>query len=97
MNDRIETALVVGATSDIGRAIARKLAGEGWALQLAARDPTRLEREAWDVRVRARVAVAVHQCDVLGEDDGVSLLHDLDLLPDVAVCVVGLLGDQTDS
>ncbi len=95
MNDRIETALVVGATSDIGRAIARKLAGEGWALQLAARDPTRLEREAWDVRVRAKVAV--HQCDVLGEDGGVSLLHDLDLLPDVAVCVVGLLGDQADS
>ena len=35
MNERIETALVIGATSDIGRAIARALAEDSCALQLA--------------------------------------------------------------
>ncbi len=97
MNAKSETALVIGATSDIGRAVARKLAGGGCALQLAARDPARLEREARDVRTRTAVAVTLHRCDVLDEDGGVSLLHDLAPLPDVAVCVVGLLSDQADS
>ena len=96
MNGGVETALVIGATSDIGRAIARKLADAGYALQLAARDPARLEREAQDLRVRAGAAATLRRCDVL-EDGGVSLLDDLDPLPDVAVCVVGLLGDQAES
>ena len=37
MNGGVETALVIGATSDIGRAIARTLVEEGCTLQLAAR------------------------------------------------------------
>ena len=96
MNGGVETALVIGATSDIGRAIAHALAEDGCALQLAARDPARLEREARDIRVRTGVAVTAHRCDVLDEDGGVSLLDMLDPLPDVAVCVVGLLGDQAE-
>lgn len=97
MNGGFETALVIGATSDIGRAIARNLADGGWALQLAARDPVRLEREAQDLRIRTGAAVTLHQCDVLGEDSGLSLLDDLTPFPRVAVCVVGLLGDQVES
>ena len=97
MTDGIGTALVIGATSDIGRAIARTLADGGCALQFAARDPARLEREARDIRVRTGAAVAAHRCDMLDEDGGVSLLDKLAPLPDVAVCVVGLLGDQTKS
>ena len=97
MNGGVETALVIGATSDIGRAIAHALAEDGCALQLAARDPARLEREARDLRVRTGVAVTAHRCDVLDEDGGVSLLDTLDPLPDVAVCVVGRLGDQAES
>ena len=97
MNERAETALVIGATSDIGRAIARTLADAGWAVQLAARDRARLEREARDVRVRAQAAVSVHRCDVLDADGGVSMLDELDPLPGVAVCVVGMLGDQAES
>ena len=97
MTGGIETALVIGATSDIGRAIARELAGGGYAVQLAGRDPARLEREARDIRVRTGAAVAAHRCDVLDEDGGASLLDALDPLPEVAVCVVGLLGDQAES
>lgn len=97
MNDGTETALVIGATSDIGRAIARKLAEEGWALQLAARDTARLEREAQDLRLRTGIAVTSYCCDVLRDDGGVALLDTLDPLPGVAVCVVGLLGDQAES
>ena len=97
MNDGVGTALVIGATSDIGRAIAHTLAKGGCVLQLAARDPGRLQREARDLQVRTEVAVTAHRCDVLEEDGGISLLDALDPLPDVAVCVVGLLGDQAES
>ncbi len=97
MSDGSETALVIGATSDIGRAVARRLADAGYALQLAARDPAQLEREAQDLRVRTGAAVTLHRCDVLAGDGGSSLLNKLDPLPDAAVCVVGLLGDQAES
>ncbi len=97
MSTHIGLVLVIGATSDIGRAIALRLAREGCDLQLAARDPVRLEAEADDIRVRTGVTVTGHPCDVLGNDAGVALADTLDPSPDVAVCVVGLLVDQRKS
>lgn len=94
---RADTALVIGATSDIGRAIARQLAAAGWRLQLAGRDTTRLRRTARDLEVRAGANIALHHCDMLQYDHGMSLLDGLDPLPEIAVCVVGLLGDQAES
>lgn len=89
-----QTALVIGATSDIGRAIARRLAAEGYALQLAGRDLERVKLEAGYIRSRSGAAVATHRCDVLEENGGGALCAELDPLPDVAICVVGLLVDQ---
>ena len=91
------TALIIGATSDIGRAIARRLAADGYALQLAARDVTRLEEEAVDIRSRSGASVTTQHCDVLEKDVGSALLVALNPLPDVAICVVGLLGAQDRS
>ena len=89
-----KTALLIGATSDIGRAVARRLAAQGWALQLAARDATALEREARDLQARTGKAPRLHQWDAL--EDGL-LVDELEPLPDLVVCVVGLLGDQASS
>ena len=88
------TALVVGATSDIGRAVARRLAEDGCALQLAARNPEALDTLVRDLRAATAGAVTAHRCDVLDADGGVALLDALDALPDVAVCVVGMMGDE---
>ena len=90
-------ALIIGATSDIGRAIARRLAADGYALQLAGRDPARLEDEAADILARSGAPVTTRRCDVLDDDGGAEALTGLDPLPDVAICVVGLLGDQVRS
>ena len=97
MTGRNGTALVIGATSDIGRAIARRLADEGYALQLAARNPAPLEAEAAALRARPGRTVTLLRCDVLEEGGGKAPIEALDPLPDVAVCVVGLLGDQRRS
>ena len=39
----------------------------------------------------------MYQCDVLKQDAGATLLDALSVMPDVAICVVGLLGEQSDA
>jgi decaprenylphospho-beta-D-erythro-pentofuranosid-2-ulose 2-reductase len=51
MND-LRTILVVGATSGIGEAVCRILAGRGWDLVVTGRDPARIQTLAADLVVR---------------------------------------------
>jgi short-subunit dehydrogenase len=88
------TILVIGGASDIGRAIARDLATAGSSIILAARDSARLEPDAQDIRLRTDATATLIDCDVLDIDGHAAFLDALPALPDVAVCVVGLLGDQ---
>lgn len=90
-----QTVLIIGATSDIARATARAFAAEGDDLQLAARDMEALAADAEDLRVRHGVAVETLRLDIL--EDPAGFAATLEPMPDIAVCVVGLLGDQTDS
>lgn len=83
--------LLLGATSDIGRAIARAYAAQGHPVHLAARDPVRLGLEAEDLRIRAGVPVWAHELDIL-EADPAAFLDSLDPPPRVVICVIGLLG-----
>ena len=91
------TALVLGATSDIGRAIARELAADGWRLQLAARNADQLRREAADIQARTGGSVQTQLFEALAQGGDRNWPNGLAPLPDLAVCVVGLLGDQTES
>jgi short-subunit dehydrogenase len=59
------SVLVLGASSDIGAAVARRFAAGGHPLMLAARDPGRLAATAEDLRIRHRVAVTVHGFDAV--------------------------------
>ncbi len=56
-------AFVTGASSGIGRALAIRLAGAGYAVALAARRQDRLEEVAADISDRDGAA-SVHPCDV---------------------------------
>ncbi|MDQ7250928.1 SDR family oxidoreductase [Dongia sedimenti] len=89
-----KTILVLGGTSDIGRATARHFAARGWRIQLAGRDPEALQRDADDIASRSRVAVTVHAFDVLDSTAMAPFIDGLPLLPDIVVCVVGLHGNQ---
>ena len=97
MKNRINTALVIGATSDIGRAIAFKLAEYGYMMQLASRNPVHLEQEKQNIWKNTNANVTLHKCDVQQNDYGLSLIDELDPLPDIAVCVIGYLGDNNGS
>jgi short-subunit dehydrogenase len=91
------SVLIIGAASDIGRAIARAYAVAGRPVILAARAPERLERDADDLRLRGGQPVNVVALDVLDTASFVGLFEALGELPGTVVCVVGLLGDQAAS
>lgn len=89
--------LILGAGSDIGQAIARAFAAEGHPIQLAARNVTRLDPVRSDIALRHGVEVTLHEFDVLDTDSLNGFVDGLPSLPQVAVCVVGLMGTQEDN
>lgn len=89
-----EPVLVVGGRSDIGLAIAHRFAAAGHAVQLAARNVTTLAVDKADIELRHGVAVTLCELDILATESLPGFVDQLAPLPAVAVCVVGLLGDQ---
>ena len=92
--DTSRVLLVLGGTSDIGRATALAFAEDGWTIQLAGRDLDALQREADDIATRTGVTVSVHRFDVLDTPSFPAFVDALPVLPQTVVCVVGLLGEQ---
>jgi decaprenylphospho-beta-D-erythro-pentofuranosid-2-ulose 2-reductase len=89
--------LILGGRSDIGLAIAHRFAAAGHAIQLAARNAEGLAPEKADLEVRYQAKVTLHEFDALEPEAAARLLEALPELPAVAVCAVGLLGDQEES
>ena len=91
--------LILGARSDMARAIALELGGRGHPLQLAARDPAAQEREAADLAERCGVPVTAHAYDAEApaEEAVAALLADLPAPPRIALCAVGFMPDQDAS
>ena len=89
------TVLIVGATSAIARAVARRYAQGGAALVLAARDPARLAAVADDLRARgaAEVRTVPFEADDL---DGHAAVVDAvrQRVLDAALVAYGTLPDQ---
>jgi decaprenylphospho-beta-D-erythro-pentofuranosid-2-ulose 2-reductase len=86
--------LILGAHSDIGRALARAYAASGRPVLLAARNAGRLEKDATDIRIRREVDVQIVEADVLDVSSHRGFLDGLVPFPGTVVTVVGLLGDQ---
>jgi NAD(P)-dependent dehydrogenase (short-subunit alcohol dehydrogenase family) len=86
--------LVLGARSDIGRAIARAYAARGHSVILAARGDLEVERR--DLELRANGKVRAVSFDV---NDGApdAFFERLGEVPGTVIMVAGLLGDQARS
>jgi decaprenylphospho-beta-D-erythro-pentofuranosid-2-ulose 2-reductase len=89
--------LILGAGSDIGMAVAHKFAGLGHPIQLAARKVDQLERAKTDIEVRHRVTVSLHAFDALAFETHSAFVDGLPELPQIAVCVVGYMGEQSNN
>jgi decaprenylphospho-beta-D-erythro-pentofuranosid-2-ulose 2-reductase len=81
MQDR-KTMLLLGATSDIGRATALQYAQAGWQVLLAARNVEAARREADDIATRTGAEVGVHRLDILETDRFEAFIDELPTLPD---------------
>lgn len=97
MSDMTQSVLILGAASDIGRAIAHEYARGGASLILAARDAQRLEADAVDLRLRYGGDVRVAEFDVLDTARHAAFLDSLGALAETVICVIGLLGEQEES
>ena len=88
------TVLIIGARSDIGMALAHRYAAAGHTVQLAARSSAELGADAADIALRHGTSASVHELDILEPGSFAAFLESLPVLPELAICVVGLLGDQ---
>lgn len=93
----MNAVLILGATSDIARAIARAYAAAGRPLILAARDPARLASDLADLKIRGAGESRAVEFDVLATSGHRAFLDSLGELPGTIVCVVGFMGDQARS
>jgi len=89
-----DPVLIIGGTSDIGLALAHRFAQSGHPVQLTARNAAALAPAKADLEVRHGVPVTVHDLDILVPASFAAFVESLPALPSVAICVVGLLGEQ---
>lgn len=87
--------LILGARSDIGKAVAHSFAALGHPIQLAARNPDSLETDRQDIALRHNVEVTLHAFDALDTASHAGFVDALPELPGIAVCAVGLMGEQS--
>lgn len=90
----MRSLLLIGGTSDIGTAIARRFAREGRPVVLAARDVGEAEAAAADLRHRFGVPARAVALDVRDLEAGLELVHGLEPCPEIAVAAVGWLPEQ---
>ncbi|MEM8754530.1 MAG: SDR family oxidoreductase [Pseudomonadota bacterium] len=90
-------ALILGARSDIARALALELGARGRPLRLAGRDVEALERDRADIALRAKVEVTAHAYDAVDLAGIDAFLDGLPETPEIVVSAVGLMGNQDEN
>ena len=86
--------LILGATSDMAQAIAKKHAAEGWSLTLAARSAEKLEPIAGDLRVRSGAEIKVMEFDASDFASHRAFYEALEEKPERVIACFGYMGDQ---
>lgn len=90
----MKTVLLLGATSDIGQALAEKYAKEGHNIVLAGRNMEHMEHISSDIKIRHEVKVEYYHFDALDYASHQKFYDELPGTPDIAICIFGYLGDQ---
>ncbi|BAU55014.1 SDR family oxidoreductase [Mucilaginibacter gotjawali] len=90
----METVLILGATSDIGIAIAKKFAAEKYNIQLAARRPAQLEAVQSDIKIRFGVDCTIHAFDALQYHTHSLFFENLNPKPDITISIFGIMDEE---
>lgn len=83
------TLTIIGATSDVGREVARRFAKRGFDLHLVARQSERLEPLQKDISIKSNVNVEIHELDLLVFENYDKVLKPLATSSDVVVFIAG--------
>ncbi len=86
--------LILGATSDIAKALAYEYASHGYGLTLAARNPEHLAALSSDLHIRHNVPVHIVAFEALDYTGHADFYSQLKTRPDVVICAFGYLGRQ---
>lgn len=90
----MKTILVLGATSEIGKAIAYEFAKQGFYVQLAARRFERLAPLQSDLQIKYQINASIYEFDAVNFASHADFYANLATKPDVVACVFGYLGSQ---
>jgi len=93
----METVLILGATSDIGIAIAKKFAAEKYNIQLAARKPAQLDAVQSDIKIRYGVDCSTHAFDALQFHSHDAFFESLDPKPSVTISIFGIMDEEDEA
>lgn len=92
-----KTILILGAKSDIGIAVARIFAQNGFDVYLASRNSKTLINYCNDINIRYNVSACFFEFDAVLFDTHENFVSSLPILPDVVLSAVGYLGNQKES
>jgi short-subunit dehydrogenase len=91
------SVLIIGATSDIARALAHHFAGASYDVVLAVRNLDDVGPDLSDLRIRYNVNTRAVRLDVTEAASHAEWYRALEPAPDVTVCVAGYMGEQERS
>jgi decaprenylphospho-beta-D-erythro-pentofuranosid-2-ulose 2-reductase len=93
----MDYVLIIGAKSDIAKAIAKEYAKNGYNLYLAARNVKELEGFASDINIKMHSKVELIEFDILNYENHQSFYDRLKKKPLGVISAVGYLGSQKKS
>lgn len=93
----MKNILLLGAYSDIGQALAREYAQNDYAVWLAGRNDQKLDELKSDLEIRYQNEIRTFHFDAKATDEHDKFVQELPELPDVTICIFGLLGDQEEA
>lgn len=88
------TVLILGATSDMAVALAKKFASKGHNIQLAARNADRLKPLQSDLSIRYNITSSIHEFDATRFEQHQSFWASLSPSPDITISVMGYMNDN---
>ena len=86
--------LIIGAKSDIAKAIAKKYAKHGYNLYLAARNSSEMKEFSDDITIRTQKKVRLVDLDILDYKSHETFYNNLDEKPEGVISAIGYLGKQ---
>jgi decaprenylphospho-beta-D-erythro-pentofuranosid-2-ulose 2-reductase len=89
--------LILGAKSDIARAIAHVYARNGWSLSLAGRGAAaELAADVSDLKIRYGCQATAVELDITHFEGHAAFYQSLSPKPDLVICVIGYMPAQAD-